>query len=395
MVTYEENFLEIEDDDSAEEEDDIGSEVEFTEYDITASPNDFNIKTIYDFIESGSVIIPSFQRNYVWDITRASKLIESIIIGLPIPQIFLYEKSKNKFLVIDGQQRLMTIYYFITGRFPRKEKRYELRKIFDEKGKFSQEIIDDNEYFTDFKLRLPSKIPDKKNKFDRLSYEMLCDLKSTFDLRTIRNVIIKQNFPSNDDSSIYEIFNRLNSGGVNLKPQEIRMSLYDSEFFRMLHHINLDEKWRKLIGSTEPDLHMKDVEIILRGFAMLIDGNEYKSSMTKFLNKFSKEASSFSSSHIDYLRQLFCKFLDYYDNLDLAYGKGNRINISIYESVFSAVCKKAFQNNTLDIQSVSNEILNRLKSDTEFINATQLHTTNKANVQMRLEKAEKIINSRE
>lgn len=63
---------------------------QINEYDITASPNDFNIKTIFDFIESGAVRIPGFQRNYVWDLKRASKLIESIIIGLPIPQIFLY-----------------------------------------------------------------------------------------------------------------------------------------------------------------------------------------------------------------------------------------------------------------------------------------------------------------
>lgn len=60
------------------------------EYEITTSPNDFNIKTMYDFIKSGAINIPGFQRNYVWDIKRASKLIESIIIGLPIPQLFLY-----------------------------------------------------------------------------------------------------------------------------------------------------------------------------------------------------------------------------------------------------------------------------------------------------------------
>ena len=64
------------------------SDVVFTEYDLSASPNDFNIKTLFDFIASGIVKIPGFQRNYVWDIKRASKLIESIIIGIPIPQIF-------------------------------------------------------------------------------------------------------------------------------------------------------------------------------------------------------------------------------------------------------------------------------------------------------------------
>lgn len=69
-------------------------------YAITSSPNDFNVKTIVDFIEKGVFRIPMFQRNYVWDIGRASRLIESIILGLPIPQIFLYEQAPNRYIVI-------------------------------------------------------------------------------------------------------------------------------------------------------------------------------------------------------------------------------------------------------------------------------------------------------
>src|SRR5215213_8856197 len=99
------------------------------EYDITASPNDFNLLTLFSFIDAGAVKIPGFQRNYVWDIKRASRLIESLLIGLPIPQIFLYEDKRNSFLVIDGQQRLMSIYYFIKKKFPRESKRVELRRI--------------------------------------------------------------------------------------------------------------------------------------------------------------------------------------------------------------------------------------------------------------------------
>lgn len=67
------------------------------DYDISVSPNDFNLKTLFDFIDSGIVKIPGFQRNYVWDLKRASKLIESLLIGVPIPQIFLYEEKKNSF----------------------------------------------------------------------------------------------------------------------------------------------------------------------------------------------------------------------------------------------------------------------------------------------------------
>jgi uncharacterized protein with ParB-like and HNH nuclease domain len=247
------------------------------EYEVTAAPNDFNIKTIFDFIESGAVKIPGFQRHYVWDIRRASKLIESIIIGLPIPQVFLYEEGRNSFLVIDGQQRLMSIYYFMKQRFPRKEKRTALREYFYSQGKLPEEVIHNDEYFTKFNLQLPETIPNQPNKFNALNYSTLGDYKTTFDLRTIRNVIIKQTSPPDDDSAIYEIFNRLYSGGVNLKPQELRPSLYHSAFYEMLYRINLDSRWRTIVGLEDPDLHMKDTEILLRSFAMASANGDHRS----------------------------------------------------------------------------------------------------------------------
>ena len=80
--------------------DEEGSGPAVTEYDITSTPNDFNISTIFSLIDNGVIKMPPFQRNYVWDEKRASKLIESIIIGLPVPQVFLYEQGKNSFYVI-------------------------------------------------------------------------------------------------------------------------------------------------------------------------------------------------------------------------------------------------------------------------------------------------------
>ena len=130
-------------DDYADEADDIQIE----EYEITAAPNDFNVLTIFNFLESGAVRIPGFQRNYVWDLGRASKLIESLVLGLPVPQVFLYEAERNKFLVIDGQQRLMSIYYFIKQRFPKKEKRVELRAIFDAHGKIPDDVVHNDYLF--------------------------------------------------------------------------------------------------------------------------------------------------------------------------------------------------------------------------------------------------------
>lgn len=257
--------------------------------------------TIYSFLESGAVRVPGFQRNYVWDLGRASKLIESLILGFPVPQVFLYELERNRFLVIDGQQRLMSIYYFVKQRFPKKNKSAELRAIFDEHGKLPDSIVHDDAFFENFRLKLAEALPNHPNRFKGLSYETLGSYKTQLDLRTIRNVIIKQNVPQGDDSSMYEVFNRLNTGGINLKPQEIRTSMYHSQFYEMLYRANSWPAWRHLLAYQKPNLHMKDVEIMLRGFAMLINGVNYAPSMLKFLNQFSRKCRTQKEEQIHYL----------------------------------------------------------------------------------------------
>ena len=380
-------------------EDETGEADDFPikEYDITASPNDFNMSTMFSFIESGAVKIPGFQRNYVWDIKRASKLIESIIIGLPIPQIFLYEEARNKFLVIDGQQRLMSIYYFNKQRFPRKEKRFELRRIFDEHGIIPDTVLEDDEYFVKFNLKLTESLPNRPNRLNKLNYGTLGELKTTFDLRTVRNIIIKQNAPDADEdasSSIYEIFNRLNTGGVNLKPQEIRTSLYHSPFYEMLYRINLDTRWRELLGVPEPDLHMKDIEILLRAFAMVMCGHEYSPSMTRFLNLTSKRATTLRQEKVEYIERLFHAFLNACSQLPPKAFFGTqsmRVNISFIDSVFAAQCTMPFEHNSLDVPPIDPERLARLKSDTTFVNAAQFDTASSANVETRLARAKAIL----
>ena len=245
------------------------------EYDLTSTPNDFNVLTILSFIESGVVKIPGFQRNYVWDIKRASKLIESLIIGLPVPQLFLYEEARNSYLVIDGQQRLMTIYYFIKQRFPKKEKRIELGNIFEEEGKIAKEIIENNDYFTKFNLKLPTPFEERQNIFHGKNYETIGEqYKTSFNLRPIRKIIVKPSTKEQDNSAVYELFNRLNTGGVNLSTQEIRMSLYHSDFMTSLIKLNEEADWKRLIGSPG-DIRMRDVEIILRAFAILAFNDSY------------------------------------------------------------------------------------------------------------------------
>lgn len=375
-------------DDYAEGADDL----QVDEYDITATPNDFNVITLHNFVESGAVRIPGFQRNFVWDLSRASKLIESLILGLPVPQLFLYEQARNKFLVIDGQQRLMSIYYFIKKRFPKKEKRVELRAIFDKEGTIPDEILHDDDYFQSFNLKLAEKLPNHPNKFKGLNYATLSDYKTQFDLRPIRNVVVKQNSPTDDDSSMYEVFNRLNTGGINLRPQEIRTSMYHSKFYVMLYHINSDPEFRRILRSPEPDLHMKDIEILLRGFAMLIEGTDYAPSMVKFLNQFSRKCESHDEDKNGYLEGLFRSFLKSCSALEngaFLNKKNRRFNIALFEAVFTAVCEAAFKERRQLNGTIDGARIETLENDVEFVKASLEGTTRTANVSKTYPKGER------
>ena len=378
-------------DDYAEKDEDSAID----EYDITVTPNDFNVETLKNLVDRGSIRIPGFQRNYVWDLVRASKLIESLILGLPVPQLFLYQQERNSYLLIDGQQRLMSVHYFLEQRFPRPERRVDLRRIFNEKGSISKDILDDNQYFWDFSLRLPESLPSQKNRLGGLTYDTLSeDDKFQFDQRTIRCIVVKQNSPSNDDTSMYEIFNRLNTGGINLRPQEIRTSMYHSEFYVMLNKVNSFPGWRKMTSPT-PDIHMKDVEILLRGFAMLIDGENYAPSMVRFLNQFSRQCKEYDFSRNKYLEDLFESFLGVMSPLSPAVFKNestNRFNIALYESIFTAVCKKAYKEERLVRYRLNEDKVAALRSDEEFLTASLQGTTSTANVGKRLTRANAILN---
>ncbi|MBE6859302.1 MAG: DUF262 domain-containing protein [Ruminococcus sp.] len=370
-----------------------GSDSVVTEYDITSTPNDFNISTLFSLIDNGVIKMPPFQRNYVWDEKRASKLIESIILGLPVPQVFLYEQGKNSFYVIDGQQRLLSIYFFMKQRFPTKEGKTILRQYLTGDTKINSEVLNDDKYFKNFSLKLPSLTSEEKNKFDKLKFETLGEYKYTFEiLRTIRSVVIKQNEPD-DDSAIYEIFNRLNTGGQNLMPQEIRMSLYYSDFYKKLFEINNMPRWRNLLHQEKEDIHFKDIEILLRSFAMLFEYKKYSSPMGKFLNSFSKKANLFKDDTIDYLYNLFISFLNSCSHLNdgIFCTKNNQFAISLFESVFVATAKPFFEKEqTIDVKITNASVL-KLKEDTSFINSNQGSVASKANVTNRIDRAISLI----
>ena len=367
------------------------------EYDITAVPNDFNVAVIISFIDSGSIKIPGFQRNFVWDLARASRLIESLLLGLPVPQVFLYQRDKDPLLLIDGQQRLMTLYYFVKGRFPKRDARAKIRELFDAKGSLPESILQDDHLFSDFRLSLkaPGGEPGAESPYHGKKYATLGDNKRALDLRTVRNVVIKQLKPTEDHSSMFEVFNRLNSGGVNLSAQEIRMSLYDSEFLRRLLRMNRESRWRRLLQREELDVRFKDVEILLRSYALLLWLDNYRPSMVKFLNRFAGHCkNSFSPEMIDQLEQLFHEFLEACSELpDQAFmvSGSSRFNMALFEVVFVETLRAKLGDDSIAIGTLCSDDISAIDNNTQFRDALKEGTTKPEKVRARLESAHNIL----
>ena len=220
-------------------------------YEIAAYPTDFTIRVIYDKWQAGQLIIPDFQRQYVWSLPQASRFIESFLLGLPIPQVFLYRpRSKPNMIVVDGQQRLSTIAKFYNGQFDANRK-FRLRGVSDRWNNRSYEDLNEDDRYH-------------------------------LDDCTLRSIVIQQLRP-NDNTSMYRIFERLNTGGTQLNAMEIRKAIYYGDGYDLLERLNEDGNWRKLLGNPKPDNRLRDVEIILRILALAHRQDEYSSSMKKFI----------------------------------------------------------------------------------------------------------------
>lgn len=163
------------------------------------------------------IFIPQFQRSFVWSINQASRFIESLLLGLPVPGIFLSkEPETGKLLIIDGQQRLKTLQYFYQG-------------VFHNGREFSLQNVQD---------RLLGKT---HRTLDQTDENILDD-------SIIQATVVKQDEPSDDESSIYHIFERLNTGGTQLQPQEIRACIFHGPFNDLLNELNDEPAWRRVFG---------------------------------------------------------------------------------------------------------------------------------------------------
>ena len=381
-----------------EEEHDIGEEA-IVEYDITTSPRDLTPANIVDMIDSGIIEIPLFQRNYVWDIYKASKLVESLILGLPVPELFFYTEGddNNTYKIIDGQQRFLSIYFFVKGRFPKNTaSRFMIRKGINE-GAALEELLPDNRIFQDFTLKLSNDSSTQSRYHGKKFLTLDKDTQIKFRLRRfLRTVVVRQNKPDDNSSSMFEIFNRLNTGGTPLNAQEIRASLYYCNFYKMLVRINNQENWRELMGKPTQDLHSTDIELILRSIALLHESETYAPKMVNFLNKFSQKTKKFDDKYVDYIEQLFNSFIEACSTLgDKAFFRNNRFSKTLFESVFVAAATQNFIERKTITSKIEPNSFECLKSDDEFVSYLLSGSSSSDNIKGRIRRAKEVIKMQE
>lgn len=308
--------------------------VAFDEYFISSYGLDFDVEGIVRRYDRGDIEIPEFQRDYIWTKPQASRFIESLLLGLPVPGIFLYrEDDSRKLSVIDGQQRIRTLHSFYEGAF-----------------------VDGRP----FKLRGLS----PESRFCEAEYKSLGNEdRRKLDDSVIHATIIRQERPEDDGSSKYFVFERLNTGGTWLNPQEIRSAIYAGNFCELLGELNRNESWRQLFGN--PHKRKRDEELILRFLALLHEYESYRPSMTRFLNGFMQKNRNIDCK---IQRQMECEFSrtvqTILNKIDItAFRPLRAVNAAVLDSIMVGVAKR-LQNG--DIQSSIKDQYDELLENAEF-----------------------------
>lgn len=216
---------------------------------LVTQPYDLSVSDLVSQVQDNSLTLnPVYQRRYVWDNKKASKLVESLLINVPIPVCYLAEEHDGSRATIDGQQRLRSLYRFLGNEFPLRG----LEVLSELNGKRFQQL-------TERQQRLI------KN-------------------RTIRCIVISED---SDPEIRFDVFERLNTGSVALTAQELRNSVYRGPFNELLHEIASSASFTNCVGGRS-DSRMAFEELILRFFALDDGLRDYRPSFKRFLNNYQR-----------------------------------------------------------------------------------------------------------
>tara|TARA_R110001599_G_scaffold350254_2_gene580032 strand:+ start:14541 stop:15596 length:1056 start_codon:yes stop_codon:yes gene_type:complete len=329
-------------------DDDIDSVVPFNET-VTSYGADFPVESLVRRIHSGDIYVPDFQRRYIWKNSEASRFIESLLLGLPVPGVFLAKDLDGKHMIIDGQQRLLSVYYYVNGEL----------KLSGIGGIFNGMRF--NELPEEHKNRLMDSI--------------------------IHATIIRQDNQNYENSSIFHIFERLNTGGKELEPQEIRNCMYPGEFQKLLSEINVHQSWRNIYGAES--LRYKDQELILRFFALYFDAENYSPPMKSFLNRFMGKNRNLEQINGTHVKDIFIETLNILQNAigEKLFRPSKNFNAAIFDAITFGLAKRLDEGPIGNIKKVKS-IYRQLLDDEQFKAVYASSTSSTSNLSTRLRIAE-------
>lgn len=361
---------EIESDESVQTEPDA-PDVAPTERRIQTQSADPTISGLFDRRQEGDLILqPDFQRYSVWDRSLKSRLIESVLLDVPLPIIYLAEEQDGREEVIDGQQRLTAFFEFLNNEL----------------------ALGGLEIRTDLKnKRFRDMDRETQNKVRRA---------------TIRTVTIRKE--SSEDLK-YEIFKRLNTGSVALNDQELRNCIYAGPYNRLLRELAGDPDFMYLMGLQNPEKRMRDVELVLR-FAAFYHATylNYKPPVKKFLNDDMKLYRNLSDVDAIKLRTAFKNsvqtvrslldrnaFRRYYRGTEVnpnGYWEPNKFNYSLYDVLMWGFSQRDRNTVFPHLDAIRESLIYLMTEDQEFIDAIELSTSSTQAVTARFDKWRSALN---
>lgn len=315
---------------------------------------DFPVEVLVKRMDSGDFVIPNFQRGYVWEETEASRFIESLLLGLPTPSLFLAkDKFSNQYLVIDGQQRLKTLQAFYKESFPDRGKPFKLKDV----------------------------VPELQN----LSYTTLSiSQRRALDNAIVHCIIISENY---DLRGIYHLFERLNTTGIKLVAQEIRNAIYRGKFSELLQELSNRTEWQRLCQKSGQLVTWQ--ELILRFLALYYNLENYNGKMVTFLNDFMLENKEGENISLDEMKKLFLDIIHFILKCtgETTFLRGKTFSITLFESIMLVVAQEiSSQPDCLHFKKFWKSLID----NEDFQLLSRASTTSTKNLKERLELAKSI-----
>jgi len=336
---------------------------------IVTKSTDPEVESLYGKYKRGKLILdPDFQRRFVWDKVKASRLIESALLNVPLPIIYLAEEPNGKESVIDGQQRLTSFFSFIDGKLPNGEV-FRLTKlnVFSELEKKTYKDLDEE-------LQ------------DRIRYHQ------------IRAITILH---SSDPALRFEIFERLNRGAVPLNDMELRNCVYAGNYMNVLKDMAQEPDFMELMGFKTQNQRMQDVELVLR-FAAFYHSTylKYKGPMKSFLNQDMQNYRYITKEDADKLKAAFKNGLQIVKSLFGPHAfkrfiPGNKTkpqggwttssvrNTALYDVLMGVFCLQDKNRVYAALDPLREGIIGLMVSDTDFMDSLQLFTSQESRVKLR------------